>query len=271
MYRSHWGLNGSPFPGCLDPSLFYQSSAHEEALARLHFLVEQQRRLGMLVGPPGCGKSMLLEVFAGKLDRKEFHVARVNLLGMDDHEWIWTLASQMGMNPSVDAPGFRIWRMVSDRLTENRYQEIGTVVLLDDADDAESETLTQIVRLVHLGTLPGSALTIILTADSDRTDLVGARLIELAELRIELEPWNESETTEYVKHSFARAGRKTPVFGPSALVRLHQLTGGIPRKVNQLAELSLLAGAGAEMNEIDPPTIDAVYQELGVHQQPMPA
>ena len=64
MYQAHWGLQESPFRGLLDPKFFYQSPTHEEALARLQFLVDQQRRLGLLVGPPGSGKSLLLEVFA---------------------------------------------------------------------------------------------------------------------------------------------------------------------------------------------------------------
>ena len=66
MYASHWGLRESPFRNCLDPHCFYQSPTHEEALARLHFLVEQHRRLGLLLGPDGSGKSLLLEVFAAQ-------------------------------------------------------------------------------------------------------------------------------------------------------------------------------------------------------------
>ena len=70
MYQSHWGLRESPFRNCLDPQSFYQSPTHEEALARLHFLVEQHRRLGLLLGPAGSGKSLLLEVFAAATRRR---------------------------------------------------------------------------------------------------------------------------------------------------------------------------------------------------------
>ena len=59
MYQSHWGLRQSPFRSCLDPQSFYQSPTHDEALARLHFLVDEHRRLGLLMGPAGSGKSLL--------------------------------------------------------------------------------------------------------------------------------------------------------------------------------------------------------------------
>ena len=76
MYQTHWGLRETPFRTCLDPRFFYQSPTHEEALARLHFLVEQNRRLGVLLGEPGSGKSLLLEVFAAEGRRDGRAVAK---------------------------------------------------------------------------------------------------------------------------------------------------------------------------------------------------
>jgi hypothetical protein len=48
------------------------------------------------------------------------------------------------------------------------------------------------------------------------------------------------------------------------LHRLHDLCDGIPRRVNQLANLALLAGAGRKLTLIDTDTVDSVYHELGV-------
>ena len=39
MYINHWGLNRSPFAAQLNPEDFYASPTHEEALARLQFLI----------------------------------------------------------------------------------------------------------------------------------------------------------------------------------------------------------------------------------------
>ncbi len=46
--------------------------------------------------------------------------------------------------------------------------------------------------------------------------------------------------------------------------RLHELSQGIPRRVRQLAELSLLAGASKQLAAVDGPTVDSVHEELGV-------
>ena len=46
------------------------------------------------------------------------------------------------------------------------------------------------------------------------------------------------------------------------LDRLYQLTRGVPRRVSQLADLALLAGAGTGRASIDADTVDAAWQEL---------
>lgn len=53
------------------------------------------------------------------------------------------------------------------------------------------------------------------------------------------------------------------IFSTEALHQLHDLAGGIPRRVAQLANLALLAGAGRELEQIDADTVDSVYHELG--------
>ena len=53
MYLAHWGLRQPPFTGAVDPSCFYQSPTHEEALARLQFLIDTGRRSGLLLGSAG--------------------------------------------------------------------------------------------------------------------------------------------------------------------------------------------------------------------------
>ncbi len=50
MYQQYWGLRESPFRGNLDVALFFATPNHDEALARLHFLVDGRRHLGLVAG-----------------------------------------------------------------------------------------------------------------------------------------------------------------------------------------------------------------------------
>ena len=264
MYQAHWGLQESPFRGLLDTKFFYQSPTHEEALARLHFLVEQQRRLGLLVGPSGSGKSLLLKVFADQLRRHARPVANVSLLGVGPAEMLWLLAAEWGLSLDPTESLGTLWRAVTDRLIEYRYQQLDTVVLLDDADQADRPLLQQVTRLARFDLSPETRLTIVLAGHEEGMSKLGEPLLGLAELRIDVEPWQPTETEEFVSTMLAQAGRKSPVFAEPAVARLHELSHGIPRRVSQLADLALLVGAGQDLQQIDADVVQEVYQELGV-------
>jgi general secretion pathway protein A len=264
MYQSHWGLRESPFQGNLNPKSFYRSPTHDEALARLSFLVEQRHRLGLLVGPSGGGKSLLLEVFAQQLRRKGCSVASLSLLDVEPTEMLYLLATEWGLTVGWPQSTAALWRALTDRLAENRYQLLHTVVLLDDADQADARVLQHINRLARFDMSPEMRLTIILAGRNEGVAKLGESLLGLAELRIDLEPWQRTDTEEYVNTSLSQAGCQTSVFAPRAVDRLHELAHGIPRRVSQLADLALLAGAGQNLQEIDAGVIEEAYQELGV-------
>jgi type II secretory pathway predicted ATPase ExeA len=264
MYQSHWGLDEAPFRTDLDPRFFYQGPTHDEALARLQFLVEQRRRLGLLLGEHGSGKSLLLLVFAREIRRLGLPVAYLNLLGVEPGEFPAMLAAHLGLNSPRGTPFHLLWRQIDDRLAEYRYQRLRSVVLLDDADQAKPDVLAQVSRLAQLHQGPDSPLTLVLAARPEQVGQLGDALLERVELRIDLGPWDESDTENYLRTSLCRAGRKSDVFAPAAIARLHVLSGGVPRRVTQLADLALLAGAGRRLQEIDAETVESVYHELGV-------
>lgn len=264
MYLAYWGLSQSPFRGSLDPRYFHQGPAQDEALARLHFLVEQHRTLGLLLGGPGSGKSLLLQVFARELGVVNRQAAIVSLVGIGRREFMWLLGGQLGIETLSSAGEFALGRALDDHIIANRYQRIATILLLDDVDEAGRDVLDEIARLAQLNQANDSRLTIILAAREPQLQKLGARILELAELRVDLEGWDQDDTAAFVKKSLAQAGRSTPIFNESALHRLHELTGGVPRRIKQLADLALLGGAGANLAHIESDLIDSVFYELGV-------
>jgi type II secretory pathway predicted ATPase ExeA len=264
MYQQYWGLAGRPFPSRVGLAEFFESPLHEEALARLQFLIEQRYRVGLLLGPAGSGKSLLLNVFAQMLRRSGRQAAVVSLVGLDVNDFVSQLASQLAVNPARGPSPEALWLPIVDQIVANRYQRRDTVLLLDDADEAADPVLARIARLVECDTSPESRLTAVLAAESQRPHRVGRRLLDLTELKIEIEPWTSEETGAFLRHALLQAGRDDAIFDAGAVDRLHQLTNGVPRRICQLAELSLAAGAGQDEAEIDGETVEAVFEELAI-------
>jgi general secretion pathway protein A len=264
MYESHWELTEPPFSSTLESRHFYASPMHEEALARLQFLVTGPRQLGVLLGDWGSGKSLLLEVFAEELHRRGSRVAKFSALGMDAGEFLWQTAAQWGLNPDATWSQRQLWTAIADKLAEFRYERLRAVLLVDDADEAAADVLVQLARLAQWEATCDARMTITLAARTERLTKIGRRLLELTDLRIEIGAWSLADTQRYIEQALAKAGRLLPAFEQSAYERLHQLSHGMPRRVQQLAELSLVAGAGSKLSLIDAQTVDTVFQELAV-------
>lgn len=262
MQLDHWGIEKSPFRSVPDANQFYPSSAHDEALARLEYVVDTHRRVGVLLGESGVGKSLTLRVARGRLARKGVAVVSLEAVGLTTREMLWQIAAGLGAAPREDTDAVRLWRLISDRIVENRLQGISTALVVDDAGQAGPDALTQLVRLARLDASPAARWSIVLAAEPQQAARWDQSLRDLVDLRIDLGPWSKDDTIGYVQSALVDAGRFDPVFDDDALRTLHELADGIPRRVARLADFALLASAAAKLDVIDAATIHAAHDEL---------
>src|SRR5262245_33881667 len=141
---AHWKLQRWPFASVPDAGQFYPTPGHDEALARVEYLVETRRRMGALLGARGAGKTLLLEVVQRRLARAGRAVVAINLMGVTTRELLWQVAAGLGSAPREDAEVPRLWRQIEDTLAENRWQHVNSVLLVDDAGQAGPDAVTQL-------------------------------------------------------------------------------------------------------------------------------
>lgn len=259
MYQAYWGLDRSPFSSAAARAALAASPVHAEALARLDFLRESGSPLGLLVGPGGSGKSAVLAEFAARAARTGTLVGLIAAAAAEESHALPALADALQVASTQSMP--QLWRRLAERCAELKFDGLGAVLLFDDLDRAAGSTLGLIERLLAL---PDAPLTIVASSRTEATERLGRRTLEQAALRIELTPWTAEESQGHLDRSLAAAGRVQPAFHPAAARRLFELSGGTPRRVNQLAQLALLAGAGQRAAIIEADTIDAVQEELSV-------
>jgi general secretion pathway protein A len=70
------------------------------------------------------------------------------------------------------------------------------------------------------------------------------------------------ETISYVHHRLQATGASREIFDVSALEAVHNLSLGVPRRINRLCDLALLIGFAEERTTITHQQIEAVSQEL---------
>lgn len=264
MYNAYWGFKRSPFIGGLDPDRFYESPSHEEALARLTYVVDESRQGALVLGQPGVGKSLLVEVFAQRIRRPNRELAMVRSPGFGGRELFFELAQEFGLAPDRTATEAELWRKIRDHVVANRLQDSQTVIVVDQAhllaeDPAQLRALN---LLYHLDAHPAAQLTIILAARPELMRSARTEVIEWVDLGVVIEPLGATQTELYVRHLTTRAGRTEPVFTRDCLHMIHELTGGIPRHINRVCDLALVAACSEKMDQVTASLTESVYKEL---------
>lgn len=253
MTRRHWKLTRDPFAG---PSPAYVAlPPHEEAVARLLHAIEAGDRSAVLDAGPGLGKTVVLRETLARTRHPGRRIALVS--GPPDGLALWqALATALGMAVS-DRGG--AWSALRDALRLCRLRGQGVVLAIDDAHLlADRPVVDHLDHLAHLDPHPSARVTILRVGRPPDGDLA-------AEggwgLRVGLGPLTRSEAERYLLARLSAAGRTEPTFTPRAVSALHALSGGVPKGLDRLASLALMAGALRGLEVVGPEVIGDVLLE----------
>ncbi len=251
MYEHYWGLTSTPFTNRFTHQVFYESPIHEEALARLFYCVEQCKTLAVFHGPKGCGKSHVLQRLAHQVRRSQRFFVQTDIGNLSESDFLRQLIEQLRLTEHHDGSLSRDWQILGDFCQATCESDLQTVLVFEGLEDAEDSVLSAIKRLVHLQNQSAAHVTIITSLGGKARCQSLGDLLELADMGIEVQALGQAETDFYVQNRLEKCGSQRAVFQPDAIEQLHQLTGGVPREINRLCDLALLAGMNESRSTID--------------------
>jgi general secretion pathway protein A len=251
MYAAHFGLSREPFSLAPDPRFLFMSERHREALAHLLYGVRGGGGFVLLTGEIGAGKTTVVRAFLEQLP-PQCVVAYVFNPSLTVIELLQTITGEFGIAPlppeergSVKAQVDALNRFLLGVHAEGRQ----ALLIIDEAQALDATLLEQLRLLTNLETAERKLLQIVLVGQPElRARLAEPGLEQLAQrviARCHLGPLTAAETQQYVEHRLGVAGLAgAPPFDAAAMVALHALTGGVPRKINLLADRALLGSYG---------------------------
>lgn len=261
MYETYWGLHETPFRSHADERWFFESPGHAEALARLFFLTEEGQAGGVLVGQEGTGKTLMLRLLAHHVLRSRRQCLSIDMDGLDADAFAWKLAGELRLGVSAADRSDQWWRAIDDAMSGTALARRHVVILLDHAEAADTSCRAALERLLA-GVRRAPGRVTLVAAVRDTTVAVLAPLRRMAALRVELPPFDGEQTARYVTQTLHRAGCLRTVFDTPALRTLFEQTHGVPRYVNQLCELSLLAAMHDQRDSVPPDVVLGAAAEL---------
>ena len=251
MYESFFGLKEAPFNVTPDPRFVYFSQQHREALAALLYGVESRRGFIQITGDIGTGKTTLCRALLQKLGGG-VHSALVFNPKLSEFELLQTIVEDFGIKPSgkrkkdyFDA----LNRFLLDELEKGS----NAIVIIDEAQLLSPRALEQVRLLSNLETSTQKLLQIILVGQPELKDLLSRKdLVQLYQriaIRYHLTALNRQEAEDYLMHRLKVAGALNNCFTTDAVDYIYEISKGVPRVMNVLADRTLMA-AYAESSKL---------------------
>lgn len=247
MYEDFFSLNERPFS--LTPNLRYvfYSARYREASDELYYGIERKEGFMLLTGWPGTGKTTLCRDLLEKLEPNKYRSALLFNPFLNGVEMLQALLTEFGVHFPLGASRNDLLNALNGFLLEQLAPGRTCVAIFDEAQHMSTEFLEQIRVLSNLETSDEKLIQIVLVGQPEllfRIKMPGmAQLDQRVSVRSSLTTLNLEETKRYIYHRLDVAGARGRVdFTDRAIARIYRASQGIPRRINAIADQTLLAG-----------------------------
>lgn len=265
MYLKYFGLTERPFSIVPDPHYLYMSNRHKEAMAHLTYGLSQGGCFIVLTGEVGTGKTTLCRNLLSDLP-DNVDVALVLNANINEQELLQTVCDELKVDYPESASQKQLLDLINAHLLATFAANRHTVLIIDEAQLLSRDVLENIRLLTNLETTKSKLLQIILIGQPELNDSLRRndlrQLAQRVTARYHLGALERDEIGDYVNFRLAVAGCKQPLFSRQALNKLHSLSGGIPRKINVLADHALLSAYAKTQSMVDSKSVRDAAKEV---------
>jgi len=248
-YLQKFQLNREPF--AIDPDLnqddfFLLDAERAQRLNMLYHMCQNSELLLVVSGVKGSGKTSLLNKFID-MRTDNWRQCVVNATATTNPDQLLIEIAE-GFGLPQDSVNFGSGlEMLQKRLTEMKRSELMSILIIDDAHELPTASLTILLKLSELSDSDERLLRIVLFGEPSINGMFNAPELKEVKHRIThtltMPALNEEQTLEYIQYRLSVAGLqgKSP-FSASQMKQIHRQAHGVPGLINQFAQ-DILLGA----------------------------
>jgi MSHA biogenesis protein MshM len=265
LYYPHFGLKEPPFKITPNTDFFFSGGNRGAVLDALVYAITNGEGIIKVVGEVGSGKTMLCRMLQTILPEKVESIYLANP-SVAPEDVLHAIAFELQLKVPKNADRLKVMQLLQAHLL-NRYAEGRQVVIfVEEAQGMPLATLEEIRLLSNLETKQDKLLQIVLFGqpelDANLSETHIRQLRERITHSFHLEPLGTKDIGEYLIARLRAAGYFGPhLFSESAIKKLSAAADGLVRRVNILADKSLLAAYADNVYQVAPKHVKAAIQD----------
>jgi DamX protein len=231
-FLSYYQFSHDPFTPRVPGFKFYPAQ-RKSVLGQLHHLARYGQLLLLVTGPKGSGKTLLRQALVASTNKQAVHSLVLSGREAASRDGVLKQVAT-GVESASSSVGVILARAGQLALTG---QEV--YLLVDDAGLLEDEAL-QVLLALAAGNGEGR-IHVFLFAEDD----LAQRLAQFADAEesfhtIELQPYSDTETREYLSLRLEGAGQSLDLLTDDQVDEIHAASCGWPGAINQVARETMI-------------------------------
>jgi general secretion pathway protein A len=249
-YFSILNLNREPFSNSPDPDYFYHSRQHLDCLQKVELSLHLRRGLNVILGEVGTGKTTLCRQLIRRFSqRKEMETHLIlDPLFKDGADFLATVTQLLsGKRPAEGTTDWQVKEFIKHSLFRKGVdQKKTTVLIIDEGQKIPVFCLELLREFLNYETNEYKLLQIVIFAQTEFESVIREHpnFADRISLCHHLRPLSLSDTRMMIRFRLEKSSA-TPqnlnLFTLPALIAIHRVTGGFPRKVINLCHQCILA------------------------------
>ena len=246
-FLGHYQLSHDPFAPRV-PGFKFFPAQRKPVLGQLHHLARYSQLLLVVTGPQGSGKTLLRQALVASTNKQSVQSVVVSARGAGDAAGVLRQVAQ-ALNVAQPEINAILAQVVQLALTG---QEV--YLLVDDAEQLDESALEALLALAA-GAPEGRPHVFLFGESSLIAQLDELSLEEERFHVIELQPYTEEETREYLDQRLEGAGRGIELFTANQISDIHESSDGWPGNINQVARDAMIEAMIASRSAVKRPSM----------------
>lgn len=264
MYKAFYGLSQHPFPKDIEPAHMFKHTDFSELAGRLDYM-KKQRGIMLLTGESGSGKTTAIRNFVAGLSRDRFVPLYIPLatvaIGDFYKQLNDVLKGERCSSKSI------LFKSIQERILHYTLQlNKVPVIIIDEAHLLKNENFFELQIIANFNMDSLDPALFVLVAQSHLNDRLARNYLESFNQRISMKfhmsSLKLSEVSNFIDHQIKNAGGTKEIFNENACKTIHNLSGGVVRKIGKLAEKSLSLGVSLKKHIITEEEVMIASKEL---------